>query len=491
MSFGLDSVYLTAIVELLALGAHAAVIISVILTRRREPAATLAWVLFVAFVPIVGALAYLLLGRTRMRRTVRRLTLAEAQVHEVLARHDVRGRLSERRGELTDARTHAQVRLGAALASSPASSGNAARVLHDAAATYPEILRAIDEARDHIHVEFYIVQPDAVGTTLRDHLVRKAASGVEVRIICDAIGSAALPSRFWDPLRAAGGHAAFFGPLSLGKLISRLRRRDRVDFRNHRKIVVVDGRVGFTGGINVGREYLGLDPSIGHWRDTHVRIDGPAVLSLQQTFLQDWLVCTEETLDDIRYFPNAPPAGDCLVQVIDSGPDHAWSSMELYYAQAIAFACDRVWITNPYFVPSHVIESALITAALRGVDVRLLLPTKSDGWLVSLASRSYYGDLLHAGVRIFEYERGFVHAKTMVVDEWVVTIGSANMDMRSFNLNFELNAFIFGCELCRIVGAQFAVDLLAAREVTLEAAREVGIGRRLLHALARLLSPLL
>jgi cardiolipin synthase A/B len=282
---------------------------------------------------------------------------------------------------------------------------------------------------------------------------------------------------------------ACFAPLM--RLLPRLRHRDRADFRNHRKIVVVDGRIGFTGGINMGKEYLGLDPAIGRWRDTHVRIEGPAVLSLQQAFLQDWLMTTEETLDDPRYFRPGPPVGNCLVQVIDSGPDRTWPSMELYHAQALTLARERVWITNPYFIPSQTIESALTLAALRGIDVRLLLPKKSDSRLVTLASRSYYASLLLAGVRIFEYERGFVHAKTMVVDEWVATIGSANMDMRSFNLNFELNAFVFDAELCQAVASQFEVDLEAATEVTVETERRAGIGRRLVRAIARLLSPML
>jgi cardiolipin synthase len=479
---------ITIILELLAVLAHIAVIGGVLLARRRDPSATIAWILFIVVAPFVGAIVYLFLGRTRMRRTVKRSSRAEARLREVLSRYDVRGRLLGR-GEVADARTKAQIRLGNALASTPASSGNTTHVLTDAAATYQAMTDAINQAKHHIHVEFYIIQPDMVGVALRDLLIRKASTGIEVRVICDAIGSMALPSDFWEPLLAAGGHAATFSPLS--KLMPHWKRRDRVDFRNHRKLVVVDGRIGFTGGINVGKEYLGLDPNIGRWRDTHVRIEGPAVLSLQQTFLRDWLMTTDQALDDEHYFPDGEAAGDCLVQVIDSGPDQIWSSVELYYAQAITLACERVWITNPYFIPSQLVESALTMAALRGVDVRILLPIKSDSRLVTLASHSYYTPLLHAGVRIFEYARGFVHAKTMVVDEWVATIGSANMDMRSFKLNFELNAFIFGQGVCQDVASQFCLDLVAAHEVTKEWERRMGLGRRLVRGIARLLSPLL
>lgn len=488
MPLELNSVYVTAAIELLAMIVHATVIAGVLLTRRRDPSATLAWILFIVLAPVVGAVTYLAVGRTRMRRSVKRAGRAEAQLRDVLSPY--RTRTQEFGESLPEPRTAAQIRLGNALASTTASWGNSARVLNDAATTYGEMIAAIDQARDHVHVEFYIIQPDVVGTTLREHLVRKAAEGVEVRLLCDAIGSVALPPGFWEPLRAAGGHAATFAPLT--RLVPRLRRRDRIDFRNHRKIVVVDGRVGFTGGINVGREYLGLDPDIGRWRDAHVRIEGPAVVNLQQAFVQDWLMTTGETLEASRFFAfGQPPAGNSLVQVIDSGPDQTWPSMELYHAQAIALAQDRVYITNPYFIPSQTIEAVLTQAALRGVDVRLLLPRKSDSRLVTWASRSYYAVLLQAGVRIYEYERGFMHAKTMVVDEWVATIGSANMDMRSFNLNFELNAFMFDATLCRDMAHRFGLDLGLAAEVTAESERRAGVLLRLVRAIARLLSPLL
>jgi len=484
-----EMLYVAAAVELLVVAAHVLVIGSVLLARRRDPSATLAWILFIALVPIVGVVLYLAFGRVRIRRARKRTGRAERRVRTILSRHDVPGRLLGARRETLEERTQTQLALGNALASTPASQGNTACVLHDADVTYQEILAAIDGARDHVHVEFYIVQPDAVGETLRDRLAQRAAEGIEVRVLCDAIGSMALPRGFWRPLRDAGGHAAFFAPAL--KLVARLRRRDRLDYRNHRKVVVVDGRIGFTGGINVGKEYLGLDPRIGRWRDTHMRIEGPAVLSLQQTFLQDWLLTTAETLDDARYLPDCPARGDCVVQVIDSGPDQAWPTMELYYAQAIAQAQDRVWITNPYFIPSAAVQAALTVTALRGVDVRLLLPSRSDSRLVTQASRSYYGELLESGVRIFEYGRGFVHAKTMVVDDWVATVGSANMDMRSFNLNYELNAFVFGAGVCRDIAAQFAADLDSATEVTPETVGRTSLPSRLAQSVARLLSPLL
>ncbi|MCA9542542.1 MAG: cardiolipin synthase, partial [Myxococcales bacterium] len=207
-------------------------------------------------------------------------------------------------------------------------------------------------------------------------------------------------------------------------------------------------------------EYLGLDPSIGRWRDTHVQLEGPAVLALQKVFAEDWLHATGELLQDPGYYPNFEPApGDCIVQVLDSGPDRRWSPIAYYQNHMFALARERLWITSPYFIPSPSLEEALVSAALRGVDVRLLVPAKSDHRLVTLASSSYYPNLIEAGIRIFEYERGFVHAKTTVVDDWVASVGSANMDLRSFHLNFELNAFVYGEAFVRDLAEQFERDL--------------------------------
>jgi cardiolipin synthase len=415
---------------------------------------------------------------------------AASEFRAVLDRYAVIEKIEGAEGELLDPRTEGLLRLGQRLVEAPASHGNGTRILVDGAATYRAMIQAIETAKDHIHVEFYIFQPDETGTALRDRLARKARAGVQVRVLVDAAGSSALPGDFWAPLREAGGKAAVFHPI--GEMLARFRRRDRIDFRNHRKIVVVDGRIGFTGGINVGREYLGLDPAHGKWRDTHVRIEGPAALGLQWTFAQDWLFAADERLEAERYFPDpGARAGDSIVQVIDSGPDRTWSPIGHFYTQTIALARERVWITNPYFIPGPALEEALVTAALRGVDVRLLLPRRGDRVLVALAGGSYYKTMLQAGARIFLYDRGFVHAKTMVVDSWVGTIGSANMDTRSFHLNFELNVFVYDTEFVNELAAQFRRDLGAASELSLSLEETRGLPLRLLRAGARLLAPVL
>jgi cardiolipin synthase A/B len=484
------SAVIQSVLALAVLLTHVIVIFGFVLVERRQPSATMAWLLALMFLPGVGVVLYLLIGTTRIRAIARRTAASAARVDEVLRKHAVLQKLGDTdKHDDIDERTHTLLRLGRNLSTTPPSRGNRTELLVNAPATYRSMIHAIEAAKHHIHVEFYIIQPDSTGIALRDRLAKRAREGIEVRVLVDAIGSMSLPNDFWEPVIAAGGKAGIFRPVV--KTLHRLRRRDRIDFRNHRKIVVVDGEVGFTGGINIGREYLGLNADIGSWRDTHVRIEGPAVLSLQETFLEDWLIATGNLVDGERYFPAPQTSGGCIVQIVDSGPDRTWSPMSHLYTQAIALARERIWITSPYFIPSAVLEGALITASLRGVDVRLLLPAKADYFVVTLASRSYYPDLLDAGVRIYEYGRGFLHAKAMVVDDWVGSVGSANMDLRSFHLNFELNAVVFGRSFTDELARQFLADLEGARVIDPAIDTKLAYHSRLLHAGARLLSPLL
>ncbi|MEZ4265999.1 MAG: cardiolipin synthase [Myxococcota bacterium] len=468
---------------------HLVAIFGFLMVQRREPSATLAWLLTLMFIPVAGVMLFWMFGSQRARRRTHRARRVSERVQAVL---DAHASLHPRAQDLAaaDPRTASLLALAKNTTGNGISTGNKVDILVNGAATYRAMLDATDAATHHIHMLFYIIQPDDTGRAMRDHLVRRARAGVQVRVLVDGVGSLALPYEFWDPLRAVGGEVAVYGPV--GQLF-RLRRRDRVDYRNHRKIMVIDGRVGFTGGINVGREYLGLDPNIGHWRDTHIRIEGPAVLALARTFAEDWFQATHVLLDDRALYPD--PAsdlhGDTSVLVVESGPDQRWSPLHRLYARAILLAQKRVWVTSPYFVPDPVIEHAMITAALSGVDVRLLLPARSDHMLVSLAARGYYPDLLAAGVQIHEYARGFVHAKTLVVDDWLATVGSANMDIRSFRLNFELNAFVFGTRVASELAGQFEDDIAHAKPVDLEGSLRPPYFRRLVLSAARILSPLL
>ena len=462
-----------------------------VLTERRQPAATLAWIMGVIFLPVVGAVLYLVFGMRRMVRHSERYEQVARNVDEALAKAGLLDGLRQLQvGDNVVDRTTVMATLGAHVATLPPLAGNQCRALINGPTAYRAMFEAISGAEHHIHVQFYVIKPDRTGLALRSRLIERAKAGVQVRVLTDGVGSFSLPDDFWEPLREAGGQAGVFSPVSL---LYRVRKPDRINYRNHRKIVVVDGLTGFTGGINIGAEYLSLDEDIGKWRDTHLQIDGNAVIALQRTFAEDWLWTTDELLAAPHYYPitDIGPEGANSVQIIDSGPDRRWSPLQRLYVQAIALAQQRVWITSPYFIPDAVMEEALFTASIRGVDVRLLLPKKSDHPIVDLASKSHYARLLESGIKIYEYGRGFVHAKTLVVDEWVSSIGSANMDIRSFHLNFEANAFIYDPDFAKELADVFVSDLEDSKMVNLSSEKRIGYLTRLQRGFARLLSPLL
>lgn len=468
---------------------HLAAIVLVLVYERRRPSATLAWLLALIFLPGVGLLLYMLFGRLRAKREARKTEKASERLHTVLERYRVEDKLKPDGSDAIDPSWGNLIRLGDSLASTPASTGNRAAMLVDAEETYRAMAEAVEAATHHVHACFYIIQPDETGQRLRSMLTEKAKQGVTVRVLYDGLGSAKLPGGFWAPLTSAGGQVAEFRPVN--PITALLPWSDRIDYRNHRKIVVADGRVAFTGGINVGKEYLGLDPSIGPWRDAHMQIEGPAALSVQSTFLEDWCYATGEVLDDPTLFPDPAPVGDHAVQVIDSGPDVRWSPIYFMFVQAMATARTRIWLTTPYFIPEPPVEQALIAAALRGVDVRILIPKRPDHRVVMWAATSYFRPLLEAGARIFRYTHGFVHAKTLLVDDGIATVGSANMDIRSFHLNYEQNAFVYGTEFATSLEMQFLADLEGCDEYTLAMEDGLGFGKRLLRSTARILSPLL
>ncbi len=493
------------IVLLLALG-HMVALFGFVLVERREPGSALAWVLTLVFLPGIGLLLWLLLGPQRRVRQARRRAAVGRDALQILDEWAIDPHAAA--DAVAEPEAQAMIRLGTALTTTPPTRGNLCEPLIDGQETYAAMLKAIAAAADHVHVQFYIIREDEQGHRLVASLAERAAAGVTVRAMVDHLGSHGLSEAFWEPLLAAGGKVTEFGRPGIDL---RLRGGGRFDFRNHRKIVIVDGHIGFCGGVNIGREYLGADLSIGHWRDTHVRIEGPAVIGLQAAFALDWHASDGETIKGERYFPPPPaePTGPSVVHVVDSGPDRSWSPMRHLYLQAAALARYRLWLTSPYFVPDQPMLQALIGAALRGVDVRLLVPKRGDSRLVTWASQSYFRALLEAGVRIYAYDAarrrrrfrmpirrkpeppGMIHAKTLVVDAWLATIGSTNMDLRSFDLNYEIDALIYGEDFAIAMARQFERDLDSTARVRLAAVNGWGHFRRLRNGLARLLSPLL
>lgn len=465
---------------------HVFAVIAVIVIERRRPASTVAWILALVFMPVVGLLAYLAIGPRR--RVTREQNRAEPIARQLAKAHTpIRDENPTGLGLSAAAASVAQ--LTKKLTGAPPTTGNEVTVHTRATDGFAAMNEAIDAATASVHALYYIVAPDSEGQAFAARLAAAARRGAEVRVMVDAVGSLTLPRGFWDDLIAAGGEVATFGKPSL---VARFRNADRFDFRNHRKLLICDSKVAFFGGLNIGLDYTGRNPEIGPWRDTHVRVVGPAVAGLQATFLGDWL--TERSIDGAfaRFLqPVDPSASDVAVQVMESGPSRRWSPVRYVFAHGIALAQERVWITSPYFVPDAVIEHALVGAALRGVDVRLLLPSQTDHRFVRWASRSYYPELLDAGVRIYEHRVGFIHAKTLLIDSWLATVGSANVDLRSLELNYELGGLFYDSAVCENMAEAFLADQANSVRIDQNMPKRWLPLQILVQSVARLFSPLL
>jgi cardiolipin synthase len=424
--------------------AIALALVPLVLVRRKEPSSTVAWILTLVFLPALGAILFLLFGRDRVRWPARRKRDLDALVRaQVAASRDEKGdadpcaALAALPGlDGASSLERALFRVGAHLTHLRATSGNRVEVLTDGNATFDAIGAAVDAARHHVHAQYYLIRNDATGGWFRDRLVAAARRGVTVRLLLDGYGCFALGPAWRRPLRKAGVRVADFLPMRSLLL-------QPVNLRNHRKIVVVDGAVAFTGGFNVGDEYRGQMPGVGGWRDVHLRIEGPATAELQRVFFQDWAFASRERIDPEAYFPREPSArGDATIAVVPSGPDTRNEAIHRMFFGAIVGAEREVLVTTPYFVPTESLLVAMEVAAMRGVDVEVLLPGRSNHRVTFHAGRSFYEALLDAGVGLLEYVPGIVHAKTLVVDQRVALVGSANMDLRSFRLNFEVHTLV-------------------------------------------------
>ncbi|HEY5948183.1 MAG TPA: cardiolipin synthase [Kofleriaceae bacterium] len=460
------------------LGIWAIAIGIVIILQRRSAAATLAWLFALIFLPVVGLVIYRLIGPLRLERKKLKRVASRRAVGEAVTALAALDDGSVEHLQL------ATVAMG--LGEAPPLRADELTVFLDGASNYEAILAAVAAATHHVHLEYYIWEPDTIGTKLRDLLIERAKAGIKVRMVVDGTGSNKLSKRFLEPLHAAGVEVAKFNPVRLLRL--RLRRPD---FRTHRKIVVCDGRVAFTGGMNITDAHSSAyGPN--YWRDTHLRITGAAVWPLQRLFLEDWYFATDVLCPvDADTFPAPSDDGKHLVQIVGSGPDSDAFAIHKVLFTAINQSTDRCWLTTPYFVPDEALLTALITAGLRDVDVRLLVPKKGDSRLVDMAARSYFPELLAAGVRVYEYESRFIHAKTLVCDDDVAVIGTANLDNRSFRLNFEVAAVIYSGAVNFTLAEAFTTDLDGSRELQRGDYDKQPLARRLGQSTARLISPLL
>ncbi len=354
---------------------------------------------------------------------------------------------------------------------------------------FPEVLKALHEAKHHIHIEYYIFEDDDIGNQIKDILIQKAREGVQVRFIYDDFGSRSIRKKLVPQLREAGVEAYPFHKVFFIMLANRL------NYRNHRKIIVIDGCTGFVGGINVSDRYINdsKNPKKHFWRDTHLYIEGPGVFYLQYLFLCDWNFCSPVKLHPERSFfcyPENPP-GNTIVQIAASGPDSDTPTILYSLMQAINLAQKEILITTPYLIPGESLLDVLIVAAMSGIEVKILIPANSDALFVDVASRSFFEDLLDAGVEIYLYHKGFVHSKTLVTDSNVSIIGTANMDYRSLELNFEVNAMVYDSIIANELRSSFFEDLKDATKIDKSTWSKRPLYMQMIEKSARLVSPLL
>lgn len=450
--------------------------------KVRTAQGALAWAIALVFMPLLTLLPYLVFGRNRFDSYVRSRREADLAMQQALVASDWRPWVEKAK---TAEMASAAERLNAVtrLAHMPLLAHNQVRLLVNGEATFAAIFAAIAGARKVVLVQFFIVHDDELGRRLQQLLLERAAAGVAVYLLYDSVGSHALPKAYSDTLRAGGVNVHAFATRR------GLRNRYQLNFRNHRKIVVVDGRLGYLGGHNVGDEYLGLKPPLAPWRDTHIEVSGPVLTCLQESFAEDWFWASRE-IPPLLMPENLAEDG-MLCQLVASGPSDAQETCSLFFVTLINAARQRLWITSPYFVPDEAVLGALRLAVLRGVEVRILLPSRPDHRIVYAASNQYAEDALKAGVAIYRYQPGFVHQKVVLVDQDIAAIGSANLDNRSFRLNFEVMLLTIDAGFAAQVEQMLLADFAQSAEQTYSARYQVSHLQRLAMRVARLFSPIL
>ena len=448
----------------------------------RTAQGSIAWALSLLFVPYLTLIPYLVFGRRTFDAYIEARRQANREMHTAIADLNWRPWVEEALAARSS-KSYASLRAMPKLGRMPCLANNRVSLLINGKAAFEAIFAAIREAKDVVLVQFFIIHDDHIGRELQALLLEKAAQGVQVYVLYDRVGSHSLPRAYSARLRDGGVHIRAFATRS-GFL-----NRFQVNFRNHRKIVVVDGLVGFVGGLNVGDEYLGGNPKLSPWRDTHVRVSGPVIACLQESFAEDWFWASRQ-LPPLM-LPDTYEDEGVLCQVLATGPADAQETCSLFFVEAIHSANERVWITTPYFIPDEAVFAALRLAVLRGVDVRILLPSRPDHKVVYAASSLFAFQAVRAGVRMFRYTPGFLHQKVVLVDSEISAIGSANMDNRSFRLNFEIMLLTVDSAFASQVEAMLEADLALSREITIEDSRDTNRLLKIGMRVARLISPIL
>ncbi|TPG85925.1 cardiolipin synthase [Brevibacillus laterosporus] len=479
-----------------------------IITDNRKPERTLLWILAVYSFPLIGICLYFFVGRNWSKKEKDQqhikyqetLTQNRTEAQQTTGLRYTKGAVQSADTSRLDSTATMLIRLIQANVGAQITQGNHVELFHEVAPFYTSLWEQIDQARHQIHVLFYTIEGDYVGRSLLDLLKKKAEQGCEVRVIVDDIGSKTFPEAWADELRRAGGQIFRFSPRKHWQTFLRL------NYRNHRKIVVIDNHIGFFGGCNIGKEYVGEDPKLGFWRDTHLQVCGEATGELQKTFIQDWEMVSGLTIDmttnhhshaektdEEEGKPSVEQAhgykNEHMIQMVATDPRARWELIRQAFLQMIMRAEKSVRITSPYFIPDEVLLVALRTIAQAGVEVTLILPAIPDSKLVYYASQSFLDELKKAGVTIYLYDKGFLHAKVLLIDDDQASVGTANWDHRSFCLNFEVNAFFYGRSIViQELTKQFERDMKDSR-LSLDEPKP--LGRKYLESVARLFSPLL
>jgi cardiolipin synthase A/B len=458
-----------------------------IIFENRNPLKTLSWIMVVLLIPVAGIIIYFFFGQNyRKQKIFSRKGLADLEQIADYADQQVVSLSEVLSGDTPSVREKAHLmRLMLNNNRSVLTRKNSVQLLVDGQNTFPSMEDAIGSAKEYVHLQFYRIEPDMLGKRFKDLLKIKAAEGVKVRVIFDDVGSWNLKKAYLKEVREAGIEIYPFMPVRFPLLTN------RINYRNHRKIVVVDGKVGFVGGLNIADKYLLGLKDLGPWRDTHLKITGEAVIALNSVFLADWYFVSGETIaNDLSYFKGLEVDNKCLIQVASGGPDSDWANIMQVYFSAIATAKKSIYLSSPYFSPDDSILNALLTASLSGVDVRIIFPDRSDSAVANWNTRSYVSELLDAGIRVFLFNKGFSHSKYLLVDDVFASVGSPNVDIRSFELNFEVTALIYDEPFAADLGRLFAEDLSKSVEVDRELWEKRKKSEKYKESLARILGPL-
>lgn len=462
--------------------------ISIIFLERKNPSSTLAWILVLFFLPIVGAVFYIVFAQNLSRKKIYKLTTSESRV--------IRDSLKEQIKEMDNnsfiyannavVTWRHMIKLNQVYGDSFLTQNNNIEIYTDGKKLFNEMLKDIKNAKYSVSVMYFIIKDDMVGKKFLDALIEKAKEGIQVRLLVDALGSRRMNKARIKEFKKHGGKVAyFFKPRFKYFTLN-------INYRNHRKIMVIDEEVAYTGGFNVANEYLGFKKKFGNWRDTHIRLVGGAVQDLNAIFILDWRFASKEAyeLEEVYYSPISQE-GQSPVQIVMSGPNSQKEEIKRAMMRMITYAENKIYLQTPYFVPDLSMLESLKMAAQSGVDVRIMIPSIPDHMFVYWANYSYCGELIKSGARVFIYEDGFLHAKTLVVDGQVATVGSANFDRRSFKLNFETNAFIYDKGFSKKMEKIFLDDMKKGSELTLDIYEKRSKLTKIKEAVSRLLSDIL